>query len=162
MMLAELADAAMKVTTELPDLLTTSAVSVASIQALKNSKVPALSFINQHSSRANQAVSVLFALVSSIGLHYKFDPTTGTLLISGLTASALAQAAFHTAFDTTKSWSFNWILYQLIKTREKDVAAVVEGGLGPTETVVPPGVAASAAEIRPVHKSRKSKGKRSN
>jgi len=155
-------DAAMSVKTELPDLLYTSAVSVASIQALKNSKLPALSFVNQHSNRVNQTISVLFATVSSIGLHYKFDPNAGTLLISGLTLATLVPAALHAGSDTAKSWAFNWILYQLVKTRAADVAAVQEGIPSGKATipVASPGVIAAAHEDGPAKALVKKKRKR--
>lgn len=145
-MFLQLADV-MPVATELPGLITTSAMSVAIIQSMKNSNIPWLQWINQHSSNVNRVVGLVFAFASAMGLHYEWDGAKGTLLITGLTATALLQGFVHVVTDTAKSWSFNWIIYQSVKGRAADVAALAEmpGKIKPV-VAVPPGVAVDAAE----------------
>lgn len=131
----------MPVSTELPGLLTTSAMSVAIIQWLKNAKwVP---FMDQHTAGINRAVSWGAAFLAATGLHYNYDPNSGTLTIMNLTAMAIV----HAMWDATKSYAFNWLIYNTsgIKTRAADVAAVAEGV--PAKKVVGPGVAAAGAEM---------------
>jgi hypothetical protein len=112
----------MPVATELPGLITTSAMSVAIIQWLKNTKwVP---FINQHSAGINRMVGWGSALLSATGLHYTFDAHTGTLTLTGLTLMTIA----HAVWDTTKSYAFNWLIYNgMVKGRAADVTAISEG-----------------------------------
>ena len=129
----------MPVTTELPGLITTSAMSVAIIQWLKNTKY--LPFINQHTTGINRMVGWGTAMLSATGLHYTYDAHSGTLTLTGLTLMTVA----HALFDTTKSYAFNWLIYNgMVKSRAADVAAVAEG-VRPVP-VAQPGVVAAGVE----------------
>ena len=129
----------MPVTTELPGLLTTSAMSVAVIQWLKNAKF--IPFVTQHSTGINRALGWATALMSATGLHYKYDASNGTLILTGLTLTAIA----HASYDTVQSYAFNWLIYNgLVKSRAADVAAVAEGVR--TIPVAPPGVVTAGVE----------------
>jgi hypothetical protein len=99
----------MPVSTELPALLSTSALSVAIIQWMKNSLLPGLGFINHDSPKVSLTLSWLAALISGLGIHYTYNPDVGTLTITGLTMVALVT----TGLQTAKSWGFNWLVYHL-------------------------------------------------
>ncbi len=130
----------MPVSTELPALISTSAMSVAIIQWLKNTKwVP---FMDQHTAGINRLVGWGTAFISATGIHYTYDAHVGTLTLTGISAMAI----MHAVLDATKSYSFNWLIYNgMVKGRAADVAAVAEGV--PAKKVVSPGVAAAAAEM---------------
>lgn len=129
----------MPVSTELPALISTSAMSVAIIQWIKNTKyVP---FVNQHTAGVNRLLGWGSAFCSAIGIHYSYDAHLGNLTITGLTLYAIV----HAALDATKSYSFNWLIYNgMIKGRAADVAAVAEGV--PATPVAQPGVIAAGVE----------------
>jgi hypothetical protein len=94
---------------EVLDTVTASAMSVAIVQWLKNTKL--IPFMNQHSSGINRAVAWFMAFLSGTGIHYNFDHATGTLTLTGLTAMAI----FHTAGDTIKSYALQWLVYRGVK-----------------------------------------------
>ena len=91
---------------ELVSTVTASAMSVAIIQWMKNTKY--IPFMNQHSSAFNRFVGWVAAFLSATGIHYSFNHDTGTLTLTGLTAVALG----HTVWDTTKSYAFQWLTYR--------------------------------------------------
>jgi hypothetical protein len=97
------------VSTELPALISTSALSVAIIQWMKNSALPGLGFINHDSPGMNRTLAWLAAFISGVGIHYHYDPALGALTITGLTLSALVA----TALQTAKSYGFNWFIYNV-------------------------------------------------
>lgn len=131
---------AMPVSTELPALISTSAMSVAIIQWLKNTKyVP---FVSQHTAGINRILGWGSAFLSSIGIHYTYDAHLGSLTITGLTLIAI----FHAGLDASKSYAFNWLIYNgMVKGRAADVSAVAEG-ITPVAVVAPPGVVVAGAE----------------
>jgi hypothetical protein len=132
----------MPVSTELPALISTSALSVAIIQWFKNSNLPIFKAFNQQSSGLNRTVAWLAAFISGVGIHYQYDASVGALTITGLTATAL----WHTGIDSAKSYAFNWLIYNTaIKSRAADVAAVAAGG-GKAQVVVSPGVKVAGVE----------------
>lgn len=141
MMLQAIADA-MPVSTELPSLITTSAITVAAIQWLKNTKL--IPFINQHSSTVNRVVGWTAAFITAAGLHYTWDANTGTLTLTNLHLMSI----LHAAGDTTKSYAFQWLIYKgIVQTPARDVAAVTEGV--PARVVVPVGAVVAAGEQGP-------------
>lgn len=99
----------MPVSTELPALISTSALSVAIIQWMKNSALPGLGFVNHDSPGVSRALAWLAALISGVGIHYHYDPTVGALTITGLTATALVTMGLNAA----KSYGFNWFIYNV-------------------------------------------------
>jgi len=99
----------MPVSTELPALLSTSALTVAIIQWMKNSALPWLGFVNHDSPGVNRTLAWLAAFISGVGIHYKYDPALGALTITGLTAATIVSAAVNAA----KSYGFNWLVYNL-------------------------------------------------
>lgn len=125
----------MSVSTDLPAIISTSAISVALIQAVKNSQWPMLKAFSQESSGLNRTLSWLAALIAGVGIHYHYDPSLGALTITGLTGPAIYSAGV----SAMKSYGFNWLIYNTaVKGRAADVAAVA-GGV-PVTPVVGPGV----------------------
>src|SRR6185369_16482570 len=96
----------MPVSTELPGLITTSAMTVAIIQWLKNTKL--VPFIDQHSSTLNRVVGWCAAFISAAGLHYTWDASTGTLTLLNIHVASI----MHGAADVTKSYAFQWLIYK--------------------------------------------------
>lgn len=134
---------AMPVSTDLPAIIATSAISVAIIQWMKNSQLPFLRAFSQQSSGLNRTLAWIASLVSGVGIHYHYDPSLGALTITGLTLSAVYSAGV----NASKSYGFNWLIYNLaVKPRAADIAAVAEGS-GKSQVVVSPGVKAAAQEI---------------
>lgn len=131
----------MPVQTELPALITTSAMCVAVIQWLKNTKL--VPFMDQHTAAINRTVAWMAAMISAAGIHYTWDAATATLTITGLHASTI----IHAAADVTKNYAFQWLIYKgIVKGPAADVAAVQEGV--PVAAVAPAGVVASAKEVQ--------------
>ncbi len=141
-MLLQAAVDAMPVTTELPSLITTSAIAVAAIQWVKNTQwIP---FVNQHSSTVNRIVGWGVAFITAAGLHYTWDATSGTLTLTNLHMMNI----LHAVGDTTKSYAFQWLIYKgVVQSPARDVAAVTEGV--PARVVVPAGAVVAAAEQGP-------------
>lgn len=111
----------MPVSTELPALISTSALSVAIIQWFKNSDLPIFKPFNQQSAGLNRFVAWVAAFVSGVGIHYQYDASLGSLTITGLTAAAL----WHTGLDSAKSYAFNWLIYNTAIKGKKDKPEVV-------------------------------------
>lgn len=133
----------MPVATELPALISTSALSVAIIQWFKNSNLPIFKIFNQQSAGLNRTISWLAAVIAGLGIHYQYDPSVGALTITGLTAAAL----WHTGVDSAKSYAFNWLIYNTtVKSRAANVAAVAEGSRA--QVVVSAGEKAAGEEAK--------------
>lgn len=99
----------MPVSTELPALLSTSALTVAIIQWAKNSALPWLGFVNHDSPGVSRTLAWIAAFISGVGIHYKYDPALGALTITGLTAATIVSAVVNMG----KSYGFNWLVYNL-------------------------------------------------
>lgn len=97
----------MPVSTELPALISTSALSVAIIQWMKNSSLGILKPFSQQSTGLNRLVAWLAAVVAGVGIHWHYDPALGALTVTGLTAAAL----WSTGINSAKSYAFNWLIY---------------------------------------------------
>lgn len=131
----------MPVSTELPALISTSAMSVAIIQWMKNTKL--VPFMDQHTAGINRLFGWGSAFTSAIGIHYSYDAHLGSLTITGLTLYAIV----HACMDATKSYAFNWLIYNgMVKGRAADVAAVAEGIVPRAVPVAQPGVIAAGKE----------------
>jgi hypothetical protein len=134
MLLQAAVDSPMPVSTELPALISTSALSVAIIQWFKNSQLPIFKAFSQDSTGLNRTVAWLAAVIAGIGIHYHYDPALGALTITGLTIPALVS----TGVNSAKSYAFNWLIYNTaIKSRAADVSAVASGM--PVTPVASPG-----------------------
>lgn len=130
------------VTTELPALLTTSAMTVAVIEWLKNTKL--VPFMSQHTAALNRTVAWLAAFCTGTGIHYQFDATAHSLTITGLSLAVIG----HAVWDTTKSYAFNWMLYKgIIKPAQatKQVASTLANVM-PNAPMVTPVVVAPEPE----------------
>ena len=130
----------MPVSTELPALISTSALSVAIIQWMKNSALPGLGFVNHNSAGINRTLAWLAAIISGVGIHYHYDPALGALTITGLTATALLS----TGLNSAKSYAFNWLIYNTTLKKSAQISPLV---------VMPdkPVAATPAAPEVPVH-----------
>lgn len=117
MLLQAVPPTAMPVTTELTSVVTAGAISVSIIQWLKNTKL--VPFINHNSAALNRVVAWIAAFVSAVGLHYTWDSGTGTLTLTGLTATAIGT----TLWATIKSYAFQVLIYRgIIDKSGKPVA----------------------------------------
>lgn len=101
-------DSVMPVSTELPALITTSALSVAVIQAIKNSNLPIFKAFGPDSVGLNRTLAWLAALIAGVGIHWHYDTSLGSLTVTGLTGPALYSAGVNAA----KSYAFNWLIYR--------------------------------------------------
>lgn len=127
MLLLQIPDV-MPVSTELPALISTSALSVAIIQWMKNSALPGLGFVNHDSPGVSRTLAWIAALISGVGIHYHYDPALGALTITGLTGTALMSAGLNAA----KSYGFNWFVYNLtLKGRGVYPVPAPVAGTGP-------------------------------
>jgi hypothetical protein len=107
LLLQAVVDTPMPVSTELPALISTSALSVAIIQWMKNSELSILKPFSQQSAGLNRLVAWIAAVIAGVGIHYHYDPSLGALTITGLTATAL----WSTGVNSAKSYAFNWLIY---------------------------------------------------
>jgi hypothetical protein len=74
-------------------VFTSSAVSVWLMQWLKNSKWFPL--LKEGQAALNRTAAVVVAFLSSLGVHFVWDGTAHTLLITGLTLSGIGAMAWH-------------------------------------------------------------------
>lgn len=65
------------------------------IQKLKDSKTPALAWINANTPWISRAVALVAAAATAVGLKWTY--AEGTLTITGLTATAIVTALWHVA-----------------------------------------------------------------
>jgi hypothetical protein len=116
---------------EIVSSVTASAMAVAVIQWLKNTKwVP---FINQYSSTLNRVLGWAIAAISAAGLHYNYESATGTLTLTGLTAATLT----HSLWETTKSYALQWLIYKgIVKGPAQVAEATASAGAAPGQTPV--------------------------
>lgn len=79
----------------------TAILSAIIIQALKKSNI--ISFIGTEKSKgaANLCFSVFIAFITSLGIGYKYDGASGTLILTGLTAAGLLHGIWH--------WFVQWV-----------------------------------------------------
>jgi hypothetical protein len=124
----------MPVSTELPALISTSALSVAIIQWFKNSDLPIFKAFNQQSSGLNRTVAWLAAIIAGVGIHYQYDASAGSLTITGLTVAAL----WHTGMDSAKSYAFNWLIYNTaVKGKKNKPEVATTAPAVPVASVAP-------------------------
>jgi|GraSoiStandDraft_29_1057270.scaffolds.fasta_scaffold2489831_1 hypothetical protein len=92
--------------------ITASALVVYGMELLK--KASWLPWINRSTDTVNRIVAGTLAVGTALGIHTKFDPQHGTLLITGLTLASIA----HFGFDWVRSFVFQEMIYKgVIKPR---------------------------------------------
>jgi hypothetical protein len=92
--------------------ITASALVVYGLELLKNASW--FPWINRSSDAVNRIVAGILAVATALGIHTKFDPQHGTLLITGLTLASVA----HFGFDWLRSFVFQEMIYKgVIKPR---------------------------------------------
>lgn len=69
--------------------LVLNAIAVFALQHLKSSKY--FPWLTAETQKLNRIIAVVAAGLTSIGVHYSFDHTTGVLMITGLTVASLWQ-----------------------------------------------------------------------
>ena len=136
---AQTAQEPMAVSTDLVATVSTSAISVAIIQWMKNSNLPFLKMFSQQSSGLNRAMAWLAALIAGVGIHYQYNPALGALTITGLTFPAIYAAGV----SAMKSYGFNWLIYNTsgLKAQSASAAAIASGM--PVTPVASPGTVAA-------------------
>ena len=93
-------------TNELLSQISASAVVVALLNHLKQSAwVP---FINANSKWVNRLVAGVFAVATSLGMHFSFDADIGTLTVTGLTAAGMA----HSGWEVVKAYVVQHYMYK--------------------------------------------------
>jgi len=122
---------------QMPDQLiptiTAASMVVAVIQWLKETKL--VPFISHNTAALNRCLGWFAALVSSVGLHYTYDASTGTLVLTGLTAGALAASAW----ATVQSYAAQWLIYKgIVKGPAQVKLATEAAGAAPGQTPVVP------------------------
>ena len=87
-------------------LLTAGGTAVLSsiiIQWMKKSQLAIFSFLGteKNKQKVNLYFSIFVAFITSIGIGYKYDGVSGTLVISGLTAAGIQKGLWH--------WFTQWV-----------------------------------------------------
>lgn len=97
-----------------------SAASAYGIEALKTAGWFPL-ITPATSARAMKIVGAFVALITSLGIHYQFDPTIGALTITGLTVAGIKDHGY--------DWLRSWVLQQITYDRVIDPpTTAVTGG----------------------------------
>lgn len=93
----------MMITNELLSQLTSSAIVIYALEALKQSAwVP---WITVDTRRLNRWLAVVGSGAAALGIHFVFDVEAGQIIISGLTPSGIAHGLWH--------WAEQYALTQL-------------------------------------------------
>lgn len=87
------------------DQVTASAVVVLALQYLKKSRFAP--FITYETDVLNKALAALFAAFTAVGIHYSYDATTHTLMVTGITVGAFLHGLWH----WLTSFSFQQLIY---------------------------------------------------
>ncbi len=124
---------------EILSTVAASALVVSALEWLKNTKW--LPFVNQHSAGINRMIGWLAAFCTGTGIHYTFNQDAGVLTITGLSAGII----IHTITTTSKQYAVQWLIYQRIKGRASDVAAIAEG-VRPVPVASPGAIVAGAEQ----------------
>jgi len=85
----------------------TALMAALAIQALKNSGWA--TWFNRETGRANLFLSAVVAAVTSVGIHFAYDATAGTIVITGVT-----MAAAHALYQTSLQFSAQHVWYKAI------------------------------------------------
>lgn len=124
---------------ELPANIGSALALVPALEWAKRSAFPWLAWIN---TKTAPLISVLAAACLAAGIHGSFNPTNGTLVITGLTLAGIAQAGvevgkqwlgqhwafkFYQAFDTAKSLAL--ALSKLANVGTSSVSGAEAGGV---------------------------------
>jgi hypothetical protein len=80
---------------ELLSQLTSSAVVIYAIEALKKSRW--FPWLTAETTTVNRIAAVVGSLAAAVGIHYSYDMTAGALLITGLTPSGISHGIWHWA-----------------------------------------------------------------
>lgn len=88
------------------------------IEWMKNSDHPLFKWINEHKTGLLRALNAALAAVAAVGVHYTFDPTAGTLTVTGLQASAIA----HALWEWAKQWAFQQVTYDAVVSKQRPPA----------------------------------------
>ena len=70
-------------------------------------------WMHTYTDRVNRLVSLVLAVVASLGIQYTYDATTGTLVLSGLTLSSLVPVAW----EAVKQFVANEVAYKVVVKR---------------------------------------------
>jgi hypothetical protein len=80
-------------TEELLSQLTSAAIVVYALQWLKSTSL--VSFITAETKTLNRWLSALGAFTGAVGIHFAFDVSAGSLVITGLTVTGLLHGGWH-------------------------------------------------------------------
>lgn len=85
--------------------LTSAAVVVYLLQKIKQARwIP---WVREQTRALNQALAIMAAGATAIGIHWTFDPAAGALTITGLTLSGLT----HGTWEWIKQVAIQQVLY---------------------------------------------------
>ncbi len=96
--------------------LTSAGLVVYGIERLK--ALPALRWISQDTTRLNAWLNIIAAAAVSFGINYQYDPTSGTLTITGLTLASITSSAYELA----KQWVAQQIIYDGAASKPRSVS----------------------------------------
>lgn len=104
--------------TDLSAQLVVAGIVVYLFEMVKKAKwVP---WITQDTKQLNKILAASVAALAALGIHWQFDPQSGTLLITGLTASSIQTAAWEYAKQLVLQQGF----YDLIVAKDNSVVRV--------------------------------------
>lgn len=124
-------NAANSIANELPANIGAALALVPALEWAKRSGSPFLTWVNQQTA---PLLAVMAAAAAAAGIHFSFDHTAGTLMITGLTVTAVMQGVF----EVSKQWlGQHWIYkgYQAFDTIKSVAVALQKMADVPTPSV---------------------------
>lgn len=124
-------NAANSIANELPANIGAALALVPALEWAKRSGSPFLTWVNAQTA---PLLAVLAAAAAAAGIHFSFDHAAGTLLISGLTTTGIAQGVF----EVSKQWlTGHWVFksYQFFDTIKSVAVALQQQANVPTPSV---------------------------
>ncbi len=101
----------------------TALVSSLLIQYIKKSELTLFNAfgIEDSKSKANLTLSIIFAFFTSIGIGFKYDGTSGVLIVNGLTTAGILHGVWHWFIQ----WTSQHLLYKQVIVPTELQAAIV-------------------------------------
>lgn len=118
---------------EILSQFTSAAVVVYLLQQVKHARW--FPWISIETKRANRIVGALLSIASAIGVHFAYDGSAGTLLVSGLTVAGILHGAWH----ALNQWCLQQVTYDAVtggnaEAIAKAVVKIAGGGAGDPPT----------------------------
>lgn len=99
-------NAAHSIVSELPANIGAALALIPGLEWAKRSASPLLKWVNAETA---PVLAILGAACAAVGIHYSFDHNTGTLMITGLTLTAVLQGCFEVGKQwLTQHWGYKF------------------------------------------------------